>query len=254
MEASKTAERPPKFRRAVPRHDQKLTSAVSSPCRIPRSAAFRLQQLRRTEGPPCLAQLFPVDKFLQHKRRAPLLLGVSPWRIFGAFLALIFLFISASTLWSSDFYLSHVGPSPIRFAALPAKPGDFVWPISLIPARAATNVVADTSSASSTNAAISLPGASEGQSQTNSVSSTPVSETAASATLIGPSMPNGLDGNPLSASNLLVVTPQMLADYFKANLDTSMRQSTNAPAGADVQFNPPIPKPAPSSEAIYRTQ
>jgi hypothetical protein len=53
---------------------------------------------------------------------------------------------------------------------------------------------------------------------------------------------------------LLVVTPQMLADFFKANLDSSMRQSTNAPAGADVPFNPPIPKPTPSSEAIYRTQ
>jgi hypothetical protein len=202
MEAAKTVERPPKFRRAERRHDQKQ----------------------------CL------------------------WRILGAVLATIVLFIPGSTLWSSDFYLSHLGPAPLRFAAVPAKPGDFVWPISLNPARAVTNVLADTSSASTTNSAISLASSSVNQSQTNGVSSIPAREAAASTPLIGASTPNGLDGNPLSASNLLVVTPQMLADFFKANLDSSMRLSTNAPSGADVPFNPPIPKPTPSSEAIYRTQ
>jgi hypothetical protein len=250
MEAAKTVERPPKFRRAERRHDQKQTSpasVVSSPCLVPRSAAFRLQKL-------CFAPSFPIHKSLQPKGRAPLLPGVCSWRILEAVLAMIVLFIPGSTLWSSDFYLSHLGPAPLRFAAVPAKSGDFVWPISLYPARAVTNVVADTSSASSTNSAISLASGSVNQSQTNGVSSTPAPETTASTPLIGASTPNGLDGNPLSASNLLVVTPQMLADFFKANLDSSMRQSTNAPAGADVPFNPPIPKPTPSSEAIYRTQ
>lgn len=63
-------------------------------------------------------------------------------------------------------------------------------------------------------------------------------------------LPLGADGKPLSASNLLIVTPQMLADYFKATLD---KLSTNAPSGADIPFNPPFPK-LPSSDAVYRTQ
>jgi hypothetical protein len=52
---------------------------------------------------------------------------------------------------------------------------------------------------------------------------------------------------------LLIVTPQMLADYFKATLGGMDRFPTNAPSGADIPFNPPTPKP-PSSEAVYRTQ
>jgi hypothetical protein len=69
--------------------------------------------------------------------------------------------------------------------------------------------------------------------------------------LLGPS---GIDGNSLSASNLLVVTPQMLADYFKANIDGFYKPFTNGGSGPDVPFNPPVPYPPPSSEAVYRIQ
>lgn len=63
----------------------------------------------------------------------------------------------------------------------------------------------------------------------------------------------GIDTNSLSASNLLLVTPQMLADYFKANLEMMSRWSTNGPAVPEIPFNPPTPKP-PSSEAVYKIQ
>ena len=66
-------------------------------------------------------------------------------------------------------------------------------------------------------------------------------------------IPLTTEGNFLSASNLLIVTPQMLADYLKANLENLTRSSTNGFSGADVPFNPPVPKP-PSSEATYKTQ
>ena len=69
--------------------------------------------------------------------------------------------------------------------------------------------------------------------------------------LLGPS---AIDGNSLSASNLLVVTPQMLADYFKANIDAVYKPFTNGVSGPDVLFNPPLPNPPPSSEAVYRIQ
>jgi len=60
--------------------------------------------------------------------------------------------------------------------------------------------------------------------------------------LLGPS---AIDGNSLSASNLLVVTPQMLADYFKANIDAVYKPFTNGVSGPDVLFNPPLPNPPP---------
>jgi hypothetical protein len=64
----------------------------------------------------------------------------------------------------------------------------------------------------------------------------------------------GTDANPPSASNLLIVTPQMLADYFKAGFDGAFKSSTNGFGGGDVFFNPPTPRVVPSSEATYRVQ
>lgn len=67
-----------------------------------------------------------------------------------------------------------------------------------------------------------------------------------------PQLPFGLNGNGLSASNLLILTPQMLADYFKANLNSVGPPPTNGPA-SNVPFNPPTPK-IPSSAAMSKTK
>ena len=57
------------------------------------------------------------------------------------------------------------------------------------------------------------------------------------------------------ASNLLVVTPQMLAEYFRVN--PVVGTSSNAPSPAvlvPVGFTPPTPIGLPSSQATYRSQ
>lgn len=176
-------------------------------------------------------------------------------------LSLVLATIPVPALRSSDFYLTHLGPPPLRFAAVPTNPNSFTWPVALnlapTPVRTETNsttIPSIPSSVSSTNTASSLPSAGTTEIQTNTVSRPQVTETIASPAPSTLPAPLGSDGRPLAASNLLIVTPQMLADYFRANLDGSDRTSTNAISGADVPFNPPTPKVVPSSEAIYRIQ
>jgi hypothetical protein len=129
-----------------------------------------------------------------------------------------------------------------------------VWPVPLIPRRLTTNLTSEASfpgSTGLTNWPTMAPTPSS--LETNKVSTPSSLDTSVSSLVTPLPTPNVADGNPLPASNLLVVTPQMLADYFKATLSGMDKLSTNAPAGPEILFNPPTPKP-PSSEAIYRNQ
>jgi len=162
--------------------------------------------------------------------------------------------IPAGAVLGSDFYLPRIGPAPLRFATISANSKGFVWPVPLNPLRSTTNSTAETSlqvSNTPTNSAVPVP--SLAGSKTNNVSPPLSLEMSVSSPANASQTPNGTDGNPLSASNLLIVTPQMLADYFKATPGGLDKVSTNAPVGAEIPFNPPTPKP-PSSEAVYRTQ
>lgn len=145
---------------------------------------------------------------------------------------------------ASDLYLARLGPSPLRFSPPPAK--EFKWPVPLLPTKPETN--------SDDVASASLPvnNTAAQDSATNSIS--------VNSTPLGPVPFNpdflieGSEANSLSASNLLNITPQMLADYFKTTLGNAYRSSTNGVNGVQIPFEPPTPKPAPSSEAIYRVQ
>jgi hypothetical protein len=173
-------------------------------------------------------------------------------RSFG--LGLLVAMIPTPSLRSADFYLARLGPPPLRFAAAPLKPKDFAWPLAPGPARALTNSM-ELAGDTATNSSNVLPNATGPATSSNGAPGTEVTVTASpSSTFPTPSISIGFDGNPLSASNLLVVTPQMLADYFKANYDGTYRPTTNGFNGIEVPFYPPTPKAAPSSEAIYRTQ
>ncbi len=173
-------------------------------------------------------------------------------RSFG--LGFLVAMIPTPSLRSADFYLARLGPPPLRFAAAPLKPKDFGWPLALGPARALTNSLERAGDAA-TNSSNVLPNATGPSTSRNGAPGVEVTVTTSpSSTFPTPSTSIGFDGNPLSASNLLVVTPQMLADYFKANYDGTYRPTTNGFSGIEVPFYPPTPKPAPSSEAIYRTQ
>jgi len=188
-------------------------------------------------------------KILKYRQVLPITYQMGASKTFLVILSTI----HAGALLASDFYLPRIGPAPLRFAMVSAKSKTYVWPVPLIPTNSVNNASAVNSlpdSNAATNSAITL--SSPAIPQTNNIPTLASSEMSVSSPF-GPTQPPvGADGNPLSASNLLIVTPQMLADYFKATLTGTDKLSTNA-ARADIPFNPPTPKPL-SSEAIYRTQ
>lgn len=165
-------------------------------------------------------------------------------------LALLLTAVPGSVLNSSDFYLCQIGPAPLRFAPEPPSKA-YTWPVPLKPVPRETNNVTASDSAPvvDTNSVLSATSP-----PVQPVTPPPtLSEALGTNLALLPQIPLSTEGNLLSASNLLIVTPQMLADYLKANLENLTRSSTNGFPGADVPFNPPVPKP-PSSEATYKTQ
>jgi hypothetical protein len=168
-----------------------------------------------------------------------------------AFLWVVFAIVSVP-LSGADVYLPRFGPAPLRFVAPPPSV-EFTWPSPPATSLAATNHT-HLAKNSQENATNSIPNDPVSTPQTNSPSGPDISSIA-SPTEPLPS-PVSSETNPLSASNLLIVTPQMLADYFRGNFDGTFRPLTNGVAGPEVLFNPPyaIPLLKPSSQATYRTQ
>jgi hypothetical protein len=166
--------------------------------------------------------------------------------------ALFLIVLAAMSVMATDSYLARFGPSVLRFAAAP-KP--YKWPkpigvetnVPATPAMDTPNLATnDSASAASTLAA---------QSTTNVIVDAPGPETLVAESLPAPEVQNPLlSTNTIPAGNLLPVTPQVLADYFKANLDSSYHAATNG-VGSEIPFIPPILKVVPpSSEATYKVQ
>lgn len=165
-------------------------------------------------------------------------------------------------------YLRCTGPVPLRFAAETTGLDGCELPPLLMEddAPASTNLVSPENNASA------LPGK-----PTVTVTATNSAESIAPDAMANQnqSIAAGFDGDPLaipqplsppstpaspeiataaSASDLLVVTPQMLVDYFKPS-----RATTNSAGTAifvPLGFTPPAPMAVtpPSSSATYRTQ
>jgi hypothetical protein len=152
--------------------------------------------------------------------------------------------IPGPSVRSNDFYLPIAGPAPLRFAPTPADPRNFKWPAAVCGTN--QNESAALSSSTPTNSTSSV------LQRTNTVdlvAQSPAPTVPLDASFLGP------DANPSSASNLLLLTPQMLSDFFRANFDhNAIGAFTNGFNGLELPFNPPTPKLAPSSEAIYRVQ
>jgi hypothetical protein len=158
-------------------------------------------------------------------------------------------------LHGSDYYLPRFGPVPLRFAAIPRSAKDFIWPSLGTNSNSVTNsanIPPVVISTPDTNAVVTT--AASTIVQTNAMPDVPGFDNTASGPLMVMPTAGGTPANSLTASNLLVVTPQMLADYFKSNLDISSKPSTNSFGGGEVMFNPPTPRIPPSSEAVYRVQ
>ena len=141
-------------------------------------------------------------------------------------------------------YLPLVGPPPLRFE-LARNHGEHIsWnpPVKPLPPVAVeTNPPPVTSSSPNENI-VAVPLA------------TPVITAPSTIhTLVGT---ENLSTNSViqtrSANDLLVVTPEMLVDYFKPN--NNMTNAANVRVIAPVNFAPPASASIPSSQAIYKSQ
>ena len=136
-------------------------------------------------------------------------------------------------------YLPIVGPPPMRFDKAKGAVKNVAWsqPTQTMPTPAI---------------------------QTNSPSETPTipdSNVVTPPLVVEPvSIPVALPPENLStnsmvqthpANNLLVVTPEMLVDYFKPN--NKATNATNVRVLVPVNFTPPASASIPSSQATYRT-
>lgn len=136
-------------------------------------------------------------------------------------------------------YLPLVGPPPIRFQKATDGSKIFSWtPPAIIPPAVAveTNLPSVTSTIPVNNVAAPQP--------VIEPANTPVpppSENLATNSVV----------QTRSANDLLVVTPEMLVDYFKPNHNAT--NAANVRVLAPVDFTPPASGSIPSSQAIYRS-
>jgi len=132
-------------------------------------------------------------------------------------------------------YLPLVGPPPLRFEEKLASAAQISW--TPPPIVVETNPPPEISAIPSHNIEAAAPAS-------------------ASTNAPAPSPPENLSTNSTSethsANDLLVVTPEMLVDYFKpSNVTTN---STDVQVPASVNFTPPASALIPSSQAIYQSQ
>ena len=137
-------------------------------------------------------------------------------------------------------YLPLVGPPPLRFEKTAVGGKNFCW---ALPALALPVASTATNCSSVTN---SIP-------TNNVVFNTPVSQPAIEPISL---VPENLSTNTASqtrpANDLLVVTPEMLVDYFKpGNVATN---AANVHVLFPVNFTPPASASGASSQAIYKSQ
>lgn len=139
-------------------------------------------------------------------------------------------------------YLTQIGPPPLRFSLATAR-FSFALPPVLVEKPAPTNTAEI--AATSTNAV-------ETPAETNVVAqpSTPSLPTNTVAVAPNPNPEPNLVGTP-SASDMLVVSPQMLTEFFKPGSNETNSANTTVVLPAPVGFTPPLAKP--SSQAIYRS-
>ena len=135
-------------------------------------------------------------------------------------------------------YLRRVGPPPMRFEKATDGSRKISWtPPALIPPAAAIET--------------NLPSVTSTTPVNNVVSPHPLIEPAKTP---DPLPPENSSSNSAvqtrSANEMLVVTPEMLVDYFKPNNNAT--NAANVHVLVPVNFTPPASASMPSSQAIYR--
>jgi len=145
------------------------------------------------------------------------------------------LLCAAPQIYGDNAYLHRVGATPLRFS-LSTATISFTLPAILLPPPAPTNST-ENAAGSSTNIVNIGPTA------------FPEATVPVPAKLVPSAAPNPPD-NSASASDMLVVSPQMLTEYFQPGSEGT-NSATTAPLPAPVGFTPPLVKP--SSQATYRS-
>jgi hypothetical protein len=155
--------------------------------------------------------------------------------------AVIFLLLATQENRGFSAYLKQIGPSPLRFSLATAVPTTFVLPPELVEPQKPTNTTA-----TAVSPAIST--------ETNAVPAVPVTTPATNAepTSLSPETPAKPNPTP-SASEMLVVSPQMLTEFFKPAKNTNAADNVVTPVTTPVPvgFTPPSAKPG--SRATYNT-
>ena len=137
-------------------------------------------------------------------------------------------------------YLPLVGPPPLRFEVAINRAKLVSWATPVLPppvVAAETNLPSTTDTDSTASANVPPPAS-------------------AQARRPGSLPPENLSTNSApqgqSANDLLVITPEMLVDYFKPGNDAT--NATRVRVLAPVDFTPPASASIPSSQAIYKNQ
>ena len=155
-----------------------------------------------------------------------------------ACLILVALAVLTEPLTRGAAYLPLVGPPPMRFEKATESPKNIAWtpPASIPPP-----IIVEPTPPSVTT---TIP-------DNNTVSPPPVIEPANTAVPVQPD--NSFTNSVVqarSANEMLVVTPEMLVDYFKPNNNAT--NAANVRVLVPVNFTPPASASMPSSQAIYR--
>jgi hypothetical protein len=159
-------------------------------------------------------------------------------RTLAAVATVIILFAAQETR-GINAYLLQTGPSPLRFSLFAFVPASFDLPDSLVERQVPTN-----------SATIAAPATTSAETNAVAANLPPLP-----APTINPSVPT--TANPQNnsapkpaASDLLVVSPQMLTEFFKpVGNETNSPGSENVPV--PVGFTPPSAPP--SSRATYNS-
>jgi hypothetical protein len=145
-------------------------------------------------------------------------------------------------------YLPKTGPVPLRLEAVQAQAKPFVLPPLAMDNGAPTNL---------DSGALGSPLT---PTPTNAVPLAPVVPPTNSVSAVSPTTPDEqvpTDAELVSsssASDLLVVSPQMLAEYFKPMQTGTNLTTVPVIVPTEVGFVPPIPKAAAPSRATYKIQ
>ena len=164
-------------------------------------------------------------------------------------------------------YLPCTGPVPLRFESEKPPPKPLALPVLIMDEPPPAPPDNETPAPAISEDVTSAPVPEAPPSPTSAAAESPAPDSAAA--LLG-QLYGGDGSNPFAipaaqipaqsvaeapASNLLVVTPQMLVDYFKAKpVAGAASNTTSVAVFAPVGFTPPAPVGLPSSQATYRSQ